>query len=268
MLIFQAWATCGMVDCLIDWLFDWLTDSLTIWMVDLLMDWPFDWLTDWLTVWMVYWVMDRLFDGLTAWLTGHPSSQRRRSWTGMQQSSTITSCSYIQSMRKDCFRAIFSLPYEQQSTLYSPKRKQRNYILQRHWTFISQNIINYTEGHGQKEDHFLDSTRLIKSLRQHWSWSITLQDLCYSVWACHQLHKSGLRAICQAALKQFILDLQLYMYTVWHSTNHLWGTSRCHFITFTLLHLHEWPTQCEAIILSWVMHWSLQTISLISTGKH
>ena len=101
MLIFQAWATCGMVDWLIDWLFDWLTDSLTVCMVDLLKDRPFDWLTDWLTVWMVYWVMDRLFDGLTDWLTGHPSSQRRRSWSSIPQSSTITSCSYFQSMWKE-----------------------------------------------------------------------------------------------------------------------------------------------------------------------
>ena len=103
MLIFQAWATCGMVDWLIDWLFDWLTDLLTVWMVDLLMDRPFDWLTDWLTVWMVYmyWVTDRLFDGLTDWVTGHPSSQRRRSWSSIQQWSTITSCSYFQSMWKE-----------------------------------------------------------------------------------------------------------------------------------------------------------------------
>ena len=117
MLIFQAWATCGMVDWLIDWLFDWLTDLLTVWMVDLLMDRPFDWLTDWLTVWMVYWVMDRLLDGLTDWVTDHPSSERRRSWSSIQQSSTITSCSYIK-------RAIFSLHHEQQPTLYSSKRKQ------------------------------------------------------------------------------------------------------------------------------------------------
>ena len=106
-----------MVDWLIDWLFDWLTDLLTVWMVDLLMDRPFDWLTDRLTVWMVYWVMDRLLDGLTDWVTDHPSSERRRSWSSIQQSSTITSCSYIK-------RAIFSLHHEQQPTLYSSKRKQ------------------------------------------------------------------------------------------------------------------------------------------------
>ena len=92
-----------------------------------------------------------------------------------------------------------------------------------------------------------------------------LYKICYT--ATVYGHVIG-RAICQAALKQFVLDLQLYMYIVWRSTNHPWGTSRCHFITFTLLQLHEWPTQCEAIILFWVMHWSLQTISLISTGKH
>ena len=123
MLIFQAWATCGMVDWLIDWLFDWLTDSLTVCMVDLLKDWPFDWLTDWLTVWMVYWVMDRLLDGLTDWVTDHPSSQRRRSWSSIQQSSTITSCSYFQSMRKHHFRAIFSLPHEQQLSTHQSRNK-------------------------------------------------------------------------------------------------------------------------------------------------
>ena len=137
-----------MVDWLIDWLFDWLTDLLTVWMVDLLMDRPFDWSTDWLTVWMVYmyWVMDRLFDGLTDWLTvwmvymywvmdrlfdwltdwvtGHHSSQRRRSWSSIQQSSTITSCSYFQVMRKDHFRAIFSLPHEQQLSTHQSGNKK------------------------------------------------------------------------------------------------------------------------------------------------
>ena len=141
-----------MVDWLIDWLFDWLTDLLTVWMVDLLMDRPFDWLTDWLTVCMVYmyWVMDRLFDGLTDWLTGHPSSQRRRSWSSIQQLSTITSFS-----SKLCEKIIleqFSASFMNNNSLLT-KAETRNYILQRHWTFISQNIINYTEGHGQKEDH-------------------------------------------------------------------------------------------------------------------
>ena len=162
MLIFQAWATCGMVDWLIDRLSDWLTDSLTVYMVDLLKDWPFDWLTDWLTLWMVYWVMDRLFDGLTDWVTGHPSSQRERSWSSIQQSSTITSCSYIQSVRKYRFRAIFSLPYEQQSTLYSPKRKQETTFFR---NLEHSTRRTYTEGHEQREDHSLDSTRLIKSFR-------------------------------------------------------------------------------------------------------
>ena len=156
-----------MVDWLIDWLFDWLTDLLTVWMVDLLMDRPFDWLTDWLTVWMVYmyWLMDRLFDGLTDWLTGHPSSQRRRSWSSIQQSSTINSCSYIQIMWKNHFRAIFSLPHEQQSTFYSPKRKQESkfYRNLEHSTHRT-----YTKGHEQREDHSLDSTQLIKSFQLHW----------------------------------------------------------------------------------------------------
>ena len=124
MLVFQPWATCGMVDWLIDWLFDWLTDSLTVCMVDLLMDWPFDWLTDWLTVWVVYRVMDRLFDGLTDWLTGHPSSQRRRSWSSIQQSSMITSCSYIQSMQKEKVLEQFSAYLTNNNQLYSPKQKQ------------------------------------------------------------------------------------------------------------------------------------------------
>ena len=141
-----------MVDWLIDWLFDWLTDLLTVWMVDLLMDRPFDWLTDWLTVCMVYvyWVMDRLFDWLTDWLTGHPSSQRRRSWSSIQQLSTITSFS-----SKFCEKIIleqFSAYFMNNNSLLT-KAETRNYILQRHWTFISQNIINYTEGHRQKEDH-------------------------------------------------------------------------------------------------------------------
>ena len=143
-----------MVDWLIDWLFDWLTGLLTVWMVDLLMDRPFDWLTDWLTVWMVYmyWVTDRLFDGLTDWVTGHPLLKEGSSWSSIQQSSTITSCSYFQIMQKENLEQFFSAYLMNNNSLLT-KAETRNYILQRHWTFISQNIINYTEDHGQKEDH-------------------------------------------------------------------------------------------------------------------
>ena len=83
---------------------------------------------------------------------GHPSSQRRRSRRSIQQSSTIISCSYLQSMRKDRLRAIFGLPYEQQSTIYSPKRKQEAKFY-RDLEYSSHRP--YTEGYGQKEDHAL-----------------------------------------------------------------------------------------------------------------
>ena len=63
-------------------------------------------------------------------------------------------------MRKDRLRAIFGLPYEQQSTIYSPKRKQEAKFY-RDLEYSSHRP--YTEGHGQKEDHCFDSARFIKS---------------------------------------------------------------------------------------------------------
>ena len=126
------WLIDRWMDCLIDWFLHisniiqqrpcsyfelglpvngWLAYWLTIWLINWLANCLNGWLTDgptislidWLTVWMVYmyWVMDRLFDGLTDWVTGHPLLKEGSSWSSIQQSSTITSCSYFQSMRKE-----------------------------------------------------------------------------------------------------------------------------------------------------------------------
>ena len=140
----------------------WLAYRLTIWLINWLANCLNGWLTDGLTIWLINWLahclhgLHVLSDGQiiwlinSDWLTGHPSSQRRRSWSSIQQLSTITSFS-----SKLCEKIIleqFSAYFMNNNSLLT-KAETRNYILQRHWTFISQNIINYTEGHRQKEDH-------------------------------------------------------------------------------------------------------------------
>ena len=137
----------------------------------------------------------------TRW--GHPSSQRRRPRRSIRQSSTITTCSYFQSMRKDRFRPIYGLRYRQQSTIYSPKRKQETKFY-RDLEYSSHRP--YTEGHGQKKNHPFDSARFIKSFRQHWSWSIALQDLRYGRMIGYI--KLVQELCCQAALELFLLDLR------------------------------------------------------------
>ena len=159
------------------------------------------------------------------------SSQRRKSRSSIQQSSTFASWSYVQSIRKDSFREFFGLPYEQQSTLYSPKRKQETTFYR---DLEHSSHRPYTEGHGQK-DHRFDSTQFMKSFRQHWSWSIALQDLRYGC-------VIGFTKVVQELFVRPPSRSSYWIYTVWRANNHPWGTSRYHFITFSLLHLVERPT--------------------------
>ena len=163
---------------------------------------------------------------------GHPSSQRRRSRSSSQQLSTITSCSYIQSMRKDRFRATlghYLTNNNRLSTHKSGNKKLNSTVLE----YSSHRP--YTEGHGEKGYHHFDSARFVKSFRQHSSWSIALQDLRYE-------HVIGYIKLVQELFVRPLSSSTYWIYAVWRATNHPWGTAKCYFITFTLLHLLERPT--------------------------
>ena len=142
-------------------------------------------------------------------------------------------------MRKDRFRPIFGLRYGQQSTIYSPKRKQETKFY-RDLEYSSHRP--YTEGHGRKEDHRFDSARFIKSFRQHWSWSIALQELRYG-------GVIGYIKLVQDVVRP-LSNSWYWIYAVWRTTNHPWGTARCHLSPFLFcFYLKDLPNAAQECCL-------------------